>query len=410
LSRSKLETLKTILTSEYWLIASLCGAFFSFFALNRGGVVVFIDACFVFLLINVIFKEYRFNSIPISYWVTVAVFVYLLGISALFYPNVSHYRWMGYPVRMLCLTIAIHCLSRKHINNWVLTVFFVVLSAAVCWQLGAFYIFKMEFGTFSNPHYIASFSMLTLPAMVYFIWLTKGWCKLVFVPIALLNFDLLLKIGSRPSVVAITIASLFALLFLINDRRKWIGLFLICAFFLILYITKYMGLADRLVELIVDLPKEDRVQIWSATWELLKDNSILAWIIGNGIGTFRVIWPKYAPPDEINEVFAHGFFIEVLYASGLVGLVVLLGGIILLLGFCLRSLKRISDKRINVFIKFMIVEFIAWIFHCGVTFPIYSKYSQYSLAFILGPLLAVLENPAYKKDRVKVTLNASDGG
>ena len=51
MSRSKLETLKTIFTSEYWLIAALCGAFFSFFALNRGGVVLFIDAGAVFLLI-----------------------------------------------------------------------------------------------------------------------------------------------------------------------------------------------------------------------------------------------------------------------------------------------------------------------------------------------------------------------
>ena len=54
MSRSKVETLKIIFTSEYWLIASLCGAFFVFFALNRGGVVVFIEASLVLLVINIV--------------------------------------------------------------------------------------------------------------------------------------------------------------------------------------------------------------------------------------------------------------------------------------------------------------------------------------------------------------------
>jgi hypothetical protein len=408
-SRSKLETLKTILTSEYWLIASLCGAYFFFFALNRGGVVVFIDASFIILLINVLYKEYRITSIPASYWVTLALFAYLLGSSTLFYPQVSHYRWMQFPLRMLCLVFAIHCLSQKRIQKWVTIIFYLVLSAVVGWQLGAFYIFNMKWGTFSNPHYIASIAMLSLPVMVYIVWVAKGWYKLIFIPIALLNLDLMLKIGSRPSIAALTIAVFFWLLFLIKDRRKWIGVSLICMFFIILHITKYHGLADRLIELIVNLPREDRVQIWTGTWELLKDNSTLAWIIGNGIGTFRDIWPQYAPLDEINEVFAHGFFFEVLYASGLVGLAVLTGGIIALFIFGLRSVRRISDTKINTLLKLIIVEFIAWMIHCGLTFPIYSKYSQYSLAFILGPFLVVLSSPANKQDRANVAHSAMEG-
>jgi hypothetical protein len=50
----KLSTVKEILTSGYWLIACLTGAFFCFFALNRGGVVVFIDIGFCFVLVNLI--------------------------------------------------------------------------------------------------------------------------------------------------------------------------------------------------------------------------------------------------------------------------------------------------------------------------------------------------------------------
>jgi len=180
LSREKIETLINILTSEYWLIVSLCGAFFSFFALNRGGVVVFIDACFVFLLVNIISGKYRANDIPVSYWVVLAICAYLLGISVLFNSEASHYRWMSFMVRMLCIVFAIHCLSLKKIEGWVKIFFSAVVSLAVCWQAVAHYIFKMEYGTFSNPHYLSNITMLLFPVIAYSFLSATGWSNLFF--------------------------------------------------------------------------------------------------------------------------------------------------------------------------------------------------------------------------------------
>ena len=70
MDRSLLETFKVIFTSEYWLLGSLMGAFFSFFALNRGGVVVFIEIGACFVVINLLLGEYRPREIPFSYWAT----------------------------------------------------------------------------------------------------------------------------------------------------------------------------------------------------------------------------------------------------------------------------------------------------------------------------------------------------
>ena len=195
----KLETIRAIFISKYWLIVSLGGAFFSFFALNRGGVVVFIDASLIFILINVLFREYRLKSIPACHWFTVAVFVYLLGASILFYPQASHYRWMQFPIRMLCLVFAIHCLSLKGLNKWDGILVCAVLSTAICWQFGAVYIYDWKWGTYSNPHIIASFAVLTLPVLVYFTWIAKGWYKLIFVPIVLWDKNQLVPSFSNPS-------------------------------------------------------------------------------------------------------------------------------------------------------------------------------------------------------------------
>lgn len=391
LSRSKLETLKTILTSEYWLIASLCGAFFSFFALNRGGVVVFIDAGIVFLFINFISGKYRLKDIPASYWVTVAICGYLLGASVLFYPKTSHYRWMAYMVRMLGVVFAIHCLSSKSIKDWVVTFFCIVPAVAVGWQAVAFYVFKMPFGTFSNPHYLSSFSVLTIPAIVYSVIVTKGWYKFLFVPAVLLDLDLLLRIGSRPAILGLTVGSLFVAVFLIKGWWKWIGLLLILVGLSGLYFSGYEGVYSRFEELIVNLPKEERVYLWTASLDMLRDNSVTTWIFGSGIGNVRTVYPQYIPKMS-HLIFPHLHFIEVLHDNGIVGAILLFGGLSLLFIWSIRFSKNTGDKNSRIFLQCLLVTFIGWLIHTGLTFPFYSKYSQYSLAFILGPLLAVLAN------------------
>ena len=116
--KSKLEKIKIIFTSEYWLVTSLCGAFFTFFALNRGGVVVFIEASFILLLINLVSGKYLPQKIPANYWVVLAICAYLLITSILFHPKISYQRWMTNLLRMLCIVFSIHCLSQKNIKTW----------------------------------------------------------------------------------------------------------------------------------------------------------------------------------------------------------------------------------------------------------------------------------------------------
>jgi len=230
-SRSKFETLKIIFTSEYWLIAALGGAFFTFFALNQGGIVVFIEAGFCFLIINILVGSYRLREIHPSYWITAGIFAHLLLVSVILHPHISNYRWMAYPLRMLCVVFVIDCLYRKTITNWVGVLFCVVLSAAVCWQIIAYFVFKMPYGTFSNMHYIASFTVLALPVIFYFSLTAKSWYKLFFVLLSVMDLALIFKIGSRPAILGLAAGAIFVLIFLIKGRWKWIGLSFVFAIF-----------------------------------------------------------------------------------------------------------------------------------------------------------------------------------
>jgi hypothetical protein len=407
LIKSKLEKLKIIFTSEYWLITSLCGAFFTFFALNRGGVVVFIEASFILLLINFVSGKYLLKTIPASYWVALAICAYLLGTSILFHPKVSHHRWMANLLRMLCVVYSIHCLSQKNIKNWVSILFFVVLSVAVCWQTVALHIFKMPFGTFSNPHYLSSFAVLVLPFTVYASMVTKHKYRFGFIPIVLLNMDLIFKIESRPAFLGLIVATFFVIIFLNKGRKKWGGLLLTISILVVLFATNYGNIQTRFEELIVTLPNEERIKVWTAVWNMLKDNSFITWIFGNGIGAYRGIYPQYIAPEVSALNFPHLHLLELCYESGIIGMILVFGGILSLLVSLVKVVKKTEERKTRILIKCILVAFISWMIHAGLTFPFYSKYSQYSLAFILGTLLAVLNDPACNRGRALIAQNAN---
>lgn len=388
--RLRSENIKAALTSPYWLIMTLSGVFFVFFALNRGGFKTFIDASFFFLILNIIFGAYPLKKIPLSYWITTAICAVLLLVSVLVAPHNSHDRWLLNLMRMLGLVFAMHCLGRKGIEARAVDFFAFLLSLAVCWQFAARYVFNMPFGTFTNQHYLASFSVLALPVIIYFFGVSTGWYKFIFIPIAILDAQLLMQTGSRAAFIGIISGTLFVLIFEVKGRRKWFYLTLVFLALGALVMTNYANMALRIKELLVNLAAEERIQLWSKAWNKLQDNSITAWIFGHGVSWFPI---KYTVDATISWdfVFPHNFFLEILYLNGIVGVILVFGGLGLLFALMVNQASKSPPDKYYLLIRCLIVIFVSWLINCGLSFPFYAKYSLYPLAFILGPVLLVLE-------------------
>jgi hypothetical protein len=299
---------------------------------------------------------------------------------------------MAYMVRMLCVVFVIDCLYRKTLANWVPVIFMAVMSAAVCWQLTAYFVFKMPYGTFSNPHYIASFTVLILPVIVYFTLVANSWYRYLLILLAAMDLALIFKIGSRPAIIGVTAGTVFALLFLTRGRQKWIGFSLIIAIFAAVLLSGYGGVFAKFEELIVNLATEERVQLWLTSWKMIKDNTLASWIFGNGIGSFRTLYPQYKILTVKHIVSPHNYFLEILYENGIIALILVVGGGLMLFISALKASFAEVKKNNRILLKCMIVIFISWLIHTGLTFPFYSKYAQYSLAFILGPMLVLLNS------------------
>ena len=167
MNQSKFETIKAVFTHKYWVALTLAGTFFCFFALSRGGVDVFIEITFYFLVLNILTSRYHLKTIPASYWILAAISAYLLIVSIVFAPHETNYRWLKNIPRMLVIIFGIHYLHQKKIDRWMVLFFGITISVSLCWQFVMFHFYKMPAGTFFNIHVLGAFSAFVLP--VFFI-------------------------------------------------------------------------------------------------------------------------------------------------------------------------------------------------------------------------------------------------
>jgi len=386
-----LGNIRQVLTSKYWLILTLFGAFFSFFALNRGGIDLFLELSIIFLLVNLLTGNYPIRKIPTSLVVSGFICAYLLLTSILVAPHQSNIRWMFYLLRMIGAVFAIHCLSQKSdIKRNMITSSAVVLSLAVCWQFVARNFLGSPNGTFTNLHYLATFSALSLPIAFYFFQTFDRWYKWLLMPVGLMDIELLLRTGSRPAILGLAFSIILVSALFIKGNRKWFCILSFLVVLTILLLTNYANVSGRFQELIVNLPKEERVQFWNQTWDKLNQNSVQEWLFGHGISYIPTIYKSGSRMTPF--VFPHIVFLELLYLNGIIGFSMVSGGFLILGTKLIQKGKRLRDRGNGLFFTCMLVVFLTWLVHCGATVPIYSKYSQYPLAFILGTLIAVLTN------------------
>jgi O-antigen ligase len=136
---------------------------------------------------------------------------------------------------------------------------------------------------------------------------------------------------------------------------------------------------------------DERIQWWADAWKMQKDNSLFAWIVGNGIGSVRESSPKYLDSRWGIFIFPHNHFLEILYDNGIVGFVLIFGGLGYIFFYIIKKTRDVIGKNMSILMKCMIILFLIWFIHCGLVFPFYSNYSMYPLGFILGTMLLLME-------------------
>ena len=386
------NAIKKVLLNKYWLVLSVSGVFFTYFILNEMGTGVFIGTSAFFLFVQAMTDNYRIRTIPYLYLSLVTIVFLIIALSFLFSFNNTDMGRVSRLFKFLVIIFSIHCISRLAIEDHVVRIIQSFLLISILWEFAACIFFKMPFGTFSNPHYLANFTALSLPLLFYFFWVSEKVDKMVFFIAGLIDIHLLLISSSRPAILALFLSSMFVIILCVHHRYKWLCTLIIALLLLFVFLTDYMGVYSRFKDLVVHFKEDERWQLWDVGWKMLSDNSTAAWFFGNGLGSISQSFQKYVSVlgyDWSFLTFPHLNILEILYENGLVGAMLISGGLMYLLYFMAKLVKKAENERRRVFAGCVLIMFMTSLFHSGMSFQFYSKYTLYPLAFIIGCGLAI---------------------
>lgn len=317
-------------------------------------------------------------------------------------------------VLALAITMLADCRLLTRLGPWFLGT--GVLVHYLAWRL--FQIPPMPSDTGGDPpplsHFIAAFAVLAGPALAYWIrypspivrtangvethsGLTDArarWWQAALVLLLLMDIDLLLHTESTPAFLGILVALIAVLVIAAGRRVQAMGLVLVALTMTLFWITDYAGIATEIGRQIENIANEERVQIWTDTWSMLKDNSLPEWLFGNGIGRFPQEFPQFSDPRYAAFVFPHNHALELLYETGIAGLL----AAALLFLWPIWQLARVTHEehapRRRLLGAVILVTFLSWLILVYLVFPFFSKSTMYVFGILLGVTAVYLQGSA----------------
>lgn len=270
----------------------------------------------------------------------------------------------------------------------------VCLLVFVLAQVAAYPLKLNKAGLFSNLHYLALFSVITLPLLFYFALAVQGARRGLYALALVGDFWLLMKTQSRPGFVALLAGALATLPFLSRPYR-WAALLAIVLLPTLLYVTGVFGFAARVDDLAANFLAEERVAIWRETWAMQTRSSALEWWLGHGFGGYFWDYQSVSSFHGVEEfTFPHNYFLELLYSHGIAGLAIVSIAYGLFFGKLASATSSCHDTTQKLVGVVLIGMASADLVLGFLTLPLFSRHNLYPFSLILGASLYYLRNNA----------------
>jgi len=246
-----------------------------------------------------------------------------------------------------------------------------------------FYSFH-RIGLTSNPHYLALQAILVIPVAVYLLNQVNLVGKVLLIVIVTMELYLLMESFSRTAWLAFFVGSLVSIpFFSFKIRLMAVGGGLLIPF--TVYYFGVLGVDERFNDLINNLGSEERVTIWSDALAMQQGSHWFQWLLGHGLGSFESGFQTFSHyHGNVDFTTPHNFFIEILYTSGIVGLLMIAiggGGFVFSLLKLYWGTKYDSQKTLVVLVLVLLVMLFI---HTFLTISFFAKQSTYFLAMITG--------------------------
>lgn len=291
-----------------------------------------------------------------------------------------------------CLSVVI--LTRGRMGNlrpWLPLSMMLLLAIYCIAQIMGIVVFENPFGTNRNPHYLALYSALGLPLAVYCLFFAKHRLRYLMIPVVVALGYFVLHTSSRPAWIALVVSSL-CILFFVRGKRSMVTAFLILAIPVALFFTNLAGFGDRMSDLASNISNEERVVIWQDAWRMQEASSLSAWVVGHGLDSYEEDFQSYSRYKQLmNFNSPHNSFLEILYTSGIIGLLTCIWLYWWIYSRLWRMAENMSHGKLAMLLIGLVTINLLFIM---ITIPFVSHYNIYTLALIIG-MIFYLKNLRY---------------
>jgi O-antigen ligase len=158
-----------------------------------------------------------------------------------------------------------------------------------------------------------------------------------------------------------------------------------------LTLTNVGNFADRFKELLVNLNTEERVTIWHDTWQMQIDSTLDKWILGHGLDAFKESFKPYSHYHLLNIDFnsPHNFILELLYVSGISGVLLLIFMFSLMYKNLYLGIKNQAQYK-NIYLVLMAI-LTSNLILVSITLPFFTSYNLNIIAVVTGVMLYLKE-------------------
>lgn len=347
-----------------------------------------VELCFLLLTAQHFFLHRKIPKVVLFVLVTPLVFVlsqYLL----------PEYAFKKYAIQNLLAYVAIvgtfaflpaPITVQKKMSAYRL----LILSAAVTTSLAqvfAVQFFDKMYGLFDNPHFTVFHAIVTLTIACFFFYENRPVERWLACILFAASAYILWFLPSSLGFVSLMSALVAVLFCLANGRKQYyLGILLIaCSIPASALFINFARSNDANVNAKVEAGeyflRDERNIIWADSWEMQLDADQGQWLLGHGLGGFHKNFSKYTQfSDFVDFVFPHNFILEVLYNSGLLGLLVFLVSVGYATVQLFRS-YRIASKPVVLLATALFITVFVYTF---LTLPLISRYTTYSFGFVIG--------------------------
>ncbi|MBA3695879.1 MAG: O-antigen ligase family protein [Methylotenera sp.] len=374
-----------------WHLLSLCGVVL----FHAMGLNIIYRACLylnVAFILYFFFKEkhtFSFDSLKLFYPVLLLlVSFFLMNAMA-----INKIEWDKELSRLVyisffCAGIWLQALYHSDfVNNHIKKIVMGMIVVYIATQLFSIFILKTHFGTLKNPHYLAQYSMLLIP--IFFMLLHDTNIKFRFMIFGLLAcvVGLLLHTNSRPAWLSLMLTMLVMSLYHKHKLKAFAGA---VAVILLLWVADIGNFSDQLTSLFKQFTTEERVYIWSDVWHLQQQSTIQQWIFGHGLDSYVSKFTHFGTLElggtaTFNS--PHNFFLEILYTTGILGLVCVGAFYFVLYSKLFQELA--STSQFKDLTLLLITLLTMNLFFVAIIVPIFSSYHLLITALICGVFIYV---------------------